>query len=161
MKLNDFHVVEENGRRYVIYDDIETYAYEMNLDIQCIKDIEESKWSVQDMCNICEDLLEDINKHSSLDMLSDITRLMVESGIDYEHIRVFSNKFMHTLFENTLTKKRGYVMANCMTCKNAYVEDIWNEWDCRKLGYIQRDHDGMLLDEEFECDKYIEDTKGE
>ena len=52
-------------------------------------------------------------------------------------------------------------MANCMTCKNAYVEDIWNEWDCRKSGYIQRDSDGMLLDEEFECDKYIEDTKGE
>lgn len=99
MKLNDFHVVEENGRRYVIYDDIETYAYEMNLDIQCIKDIEESEWSVQDMSNICEDLLEDINKHSSLDMLSDITRLMEESGIDYEHIRVLLNKFMHTLFD--------------------------------------------------------------
>lgn len=42
-------------------------------------------------------------------------------------------------------------MANCFKCKNVYIEDIWNEWCCRKGYRINTDDDGCISDKYFEC----------
>ena len=47
-------------------------------------------------------------------------------------------------------------MANCFNCKNAYVEDIWGEWMCKKGEYVHLDEDGCISEEEIEC-KYFEE----
>lgn len=50
-------------------------------------------------------------------------------------------------------------MANCYNCKHCYIEDIWNEYDCRKSGHINIDEDGFAEDKEFECPYYEEELK--
>ena len=48
-------------------------------------------------------------------------------------------------------------MANCLICKNTYVEDIWSEWCCRKEHQINTDDEGCISCEYFECEDFVEE----
>ena len=50
-----------------------------------------------------------------------------------------------------LSSKGWIKKANCTKCKNAYIEDIWYEWMCKKAGRIPLDEEGFPVDCEFEC----------
>lgn len=58
---------------------------------------------------------------------------------------------------NQMKKGRNKNMANCFECKNAYVEDIWSEWCCRKGHHINTDDEGCISGEYFECEDFVEE----
>lgn len=48
-------------------------------------------------------------------------------------------------------------MANCLDCRRACVEDIFQEWYCKKGHHINIDDDGYISGDEIECDDFEED----
>ncbi len=48
-------------------------------------------------------------------------------------------------------------MANCLGCRHALVDDIFQEWYCRRDHHINIDDYAFLSSEEIECEDFEED----
>ena len=79
MEFEDWHVVEnkETHQQHIFCGAIEDYIKEPDTYIE----IPFSKWSVDHMIKILGNVLEDINLHRTVNMPSEIHRLMTESDI--------------------------------------------------------------------------------
>ncbi len=45
-------------------------------------------------------------------------------------------------------------MANCLDCRHACVEDIFQELYCKKGHHINIDDDGCISGDEIECEDF-------
>lgn len=48
-------------------------------------------------------------------------------------------------------------VANCLDCRHACVEDIFQEWYCWQGHHINIDDDGYISGDEIECEDFEED----
>ena len=48
-------------------------------------------------------------------------------------------------------------MANCLDCRHACVEDIFQELYCKKGHHINIDDAGCISEDEIECEDFEED----
>ena len=48
-------------------------------------------------------------------------------------------------------------MTNCLDCRHSCVEDIFQEWYCKKGHHINIDDDGCISVDEIECEDFEED----
>lgn len=98
MKLIDWHVMEdsESKKREYLYGPLTDYDED---DLEGMVEIPSSDWSVEDMCQITSNLLEDVNMHKCTIHPEMILRCCESSNMDDNMKWFFIFNYMHEVFD--------------------------------------------------------------
>lgn len=97
MTLSDWHVMEniETKRRTYMYGPLSDYEEE---DLEGLVEIDELNWTIEDMCEITSNLLEDVNMHKCTIHPELIIGCCKEVHMDEDLMHKFMRNYMHKIF---------------------------------------------------------------
>lgn len=104
MRLNDWSVVIYNTSqkpvRVLVYGGIDEFVEENGINTSGMKIIPQEEWTINDMVEICGNLLEDINHHKTEAQPRFIVDCMQKAGVDENSIKCFMRIYMEDLFNH-------------------------------------------------------------
>ena len=81
--------------------------HQVGLDLSEYNIVPESEWTANDIAEITSNLLEDVNKHSSVNHPQDILSMLRESNVQESNIQRFMKLYMNRMFTQYGTKEEN------------------------------------------------------